>query len=79
MSARLERLRAHVVEVLEDLRGEFSRPGDVRLTFIARCPWLADGDVVVTDDVPREAIEAIRKLDQATAAAPTLDAGGTTR
>lgn len=50
------------IELDGDLRRIARRFKNPKITLIVRNPDLADGDVVLTDDDPQKAIEAIQKL-----------------
>lgn len=63
MTEKQERLRAVVASHMEDICQEFTRPKEVKITVVTRCPWLADADVVMTNDGTFEVIAAIRKLE----------------
>lgn len=47
---------------VDGVRHHFTQPADVRLTLIARTPWLADGGVVVSDDSYALAAEELARL-----------------
>lgn len=62
-AARLAALKDELTPHLEEIRALFLRRRDVKLTLVIRCPWMGDGDIVLTDDEPSAAIAAIQHLE----------------
>lgn len=56
------RLLDNISDSLEGIRARFMNPEDVKITLVVRCPWLDDGDTVVSDDDYDKAIASIRHL-----------------
>jgi len=59
----LEDLHYDISSHLDEIRGYFKKPDQVKVTILVRNPWLKDGDVYITNDSTEEVIKALQQLE----------------
>lgn len=51
--------KQEIARHLDEMCQLFTQPDDCKVTVVIRCPWLEDGDTVMSNDKASEAIKAI--------------------
>lgn len=71
---KIEMIRTEIAEHLQEIADFFDKPDDVKVTCVVRCPWLGDGNLVVSnDDYDRAALTILDLKNRPPKATSTPD------